>query len=412
MRKSADAVTPMQPNSEITLLYPREVDWSAFEAPRPDVPFSDDAVEYLDALSSLIMKNPSSRQYPDVITFAFFCRRASLVKMKSDIATDKLRLGRGLVFHVAPSNVPVNFAYSLVSGLLAGNMNVVRVSSKSFAQVDIIIKAMLKLLDERRHSDVASRFAIVRYERSSGWNDYFSSIANVRVVWGGDKTVEALRQSPLPPRSYEVCFADRYSIASFGAKKVLNASDAEIEHLAAGFYNDTYLFDQNACSAPHLIVWLKDTPQFGDAENKFWKAVHSIAKKKYDFQPVMAVDKLTTFFRQSADMKCRKEPMPDNVLFRLHLDELPINIDEYRCPGGYFYEYEVDNLNEIAHIISLKYQTMAYYGISHSELEDFVFGNRLTGLDRVVPVGETSSFSFDWDGYDLIETLSRQPVIV
>ena len=154
MRKSADAVTLMQPNSELTLLYPREVDWSAFEAPRPDVPFSDDAVEFLDALSSLIMKNPSSRQYPDVITFAFFCRRASLVKMKSDFTSDKLRLGRGLVFHVAPSNVPVNFAYSLVSGLLAGNMNVVRVSSKSFVQVDIIIKAMLKLLDERRHSDV------------------------------------------------------------------------------------------------------------------------------------------------------------------------------------------------------------------------------------------------------------------
>lgn len=402
----------MQPNSEISLLYPREADWSAFETPRPDVPFSAPVIEYLDALSSLLMRDPASRQFSDVVTFAFFCRKANLLKMKSAGSSYSFRLGRGLIFHVAPSNVPVNFAYSLVAGLLAGNMNVVRVSSKLFAQVDIIIENMLKLQDEGKYSEVASRFAVVRYDHSSGWNDYFSSIANVRVVWGGDKTIEALRQSPLPPRSYEVCFADRYSIAAIGANKILETDGEAMEKLAAGFYNDTYLFDQNACSAPHLIVWIKDTPSFKEAEDKFWNAVYSVAKNKYNFQPVMAVDKLTTFFEQSADMKCHKEGMADNMLFRVHLDELPINIDKYRCAGGYFYEYEVDDLNEIAPIISLKYQTMAYYGIERSQLEKFVFGNRLKGLDRIVPVGKTSDFSLFWDGYDLIETLSRLPVII
>ena len=31
---------------------------------------------------------------------------------------ESLRLGRGIIFHIAPSNVPINFAYSLVAGLL------------------------------------------------------------------------------------------------------------------------------------------------------------------------------------------------------------------------------------------------------------------------------------------------------
>lgn len=40
--------------------------------------------------------------------------------------------GRGVAFHIAPSNVAVNFAFSLAAGLLTGNANIVRLSSKPF----------------------------------------------------------------------------------------------------------------------------------------------------------------------------------------------------------------------------------------------------------------------------------------
>lgn len=33
--------------------------------------------------------------------------------------------------------------------------------------------------------------------------------------------------------------------------------DADMKKLAEAFYNDTYLFDQNACSAPHTIFGCK-----------------------------------------------------------------------------------------------------------------------------------------------------------
>jgi hypothetical protein len=29
------------------------------------------------------------------------------------------------------------------------------------------------------------------------------------------------------------------------------------------------------------------------------------------------------------------------------------------------------------------------------------------GVDRIVPVGKTMELSFIWDGYDMIETMSR-----
>ena len=39
-------------------------------------------------------------------------------------------IGCGLALYISPSNVPMNFAYSLVFGLLSGNNNPIRPSKK------------------------------------------------------------------------------------------------------------------------------------------------------------------------------------------------------------------------------------------------------------------------------------------
>ena len=44
----------------------------------------------------------------------------------------------GLVFHITPSNIPTNFAYSLLFGLLTGNSNIIKVPTKIFPQIEII----------------------------------------------------------------------------------------------------------------------------------------------------------------------------------------------------------------------------------------------------------------------------------
>ena len=410
MRKSADVVILMKINAEsYKLLYPKTIDWDAFEAQKPDVPFSDEIIEYLNALSSALMKDKESRLYPDVVTFGFFCRKGNLLKLRDEYCNGKdIRLGRGLLFHIAPSNVPVNFGYSMVAGLLAGNCNIVRASSKEFAQVSMIVRHMNELAD---FNEVAKRIAVVRYERDSEANAVFSAACNVRVIWGGDQTIATIRQNALPPRSFDVCFADRYSIAVVNPDAVLTASDAEIEKLAQNFYNDTYLFDQNACSAPHLIFWLKK----GDidaAKERFWKAVHDYTEKKYQYQDVMSVDKLTAFYKQAANMQCVKEETEDNIVVRTQMKELPKNIDEFRCACGYFSEYDIDSLNEIIPIVSVKYQTLAYFGVDKEDLKDFVLRNRPVGLDRIVPFGETTAFALKWDGYNLIDTFSRIPSVL
>lgn len=404
MRKSVDAVIPMQLNSEsYQLLYPQSIDWNEFCQTRPDVPFSDGIVDYLNALSSSLMKDKESRAYPDVVTFAFFCRKGNLQKMKEQFSDNGLRLGRGILYHIAPSNVPVNFGYSMVAGLLAGNCNVVRASSKEFPQVNMIVRHMNELSG---FNEVARRIAVARYNHDSEANAAFSAMCNVRVIWGGDQTIAAIREYALPPRSFDICFADRYSIAVVNPTAVLSASETETERLAQNFYNDTYLFDQNACSAPHLVCWLKN----GDvvaAKQRFWNAVYAYTKTRYQYQDVMSVDKLTAFYKQAVGMQCHRIETADNLIVRTQLGELPVNIDEYRCACGYFSEHDIDHLDNITAIVNQKYQTLAYYGIEKDLLQEFILRNHPIGIDRIVPIGETTAFALKWDGYDLINTMSR-----
>lgn len=369
---------------------------------RPVMPFADEVIEELDTLSKALMRDPASRQYPDVVTFAFFCRRGNLLKQKEQYASAAIRLGWGTVFHIAPSNVPVNFAYSVVAGLLAGNTNVVRVSQKQFPQVDIIVKHM--------RATNMHRVAVVRYPHESNANEVFSAMCDVRVIWGGDATIETIRKNAIPPRAFDICFADRYSLAVIKTDKLSETCKLNPEYLktlAERFYNDTYLFDQNACSAPHLLCWLGEKENVKKAKEVFWDAVYAYAKAHYQFQDVMAVDKLTALYKQAVAMPTHDEATKDNVLRRVEIDSLPCDIDSFRCAGGYFTECEVKSLDDIAPIVSAKYQTLAYYGFEREELEAFVQRDRLTGIDRIVPFGETTTFALTWDGMNLIDKMSR-----
>ena len=399
----------MQKNfSDVKILHPKEVLLDRLQQSNPLEPFSEETIDFLNDLSKELTKSKETREYPDVATFAFFCRKGNVSALKNKyLNNENLKLGRGVVFHIAPSNVPVNFAYSLLSGMLSGNLNIVRVPSKLFRQVDLIVEAIGETGKLEKHRKIAERIILIRYDRSSDATKYFSSICDVRVIWGGDETIAQIRKNPLPPRAFDVTFADRYSLCVINADRYIN--ETEKAKVANGFYNDTYLFDQNACTAPHLVIWTGSKENVAEAKKHFWQELHNIVKKRYDVQPVIAVDKLTALFNQAVSGgEINKQDTPDNLIWRVELTNLNENIDEFRCTSGYFSEYHASGLDEISKIINRKYQTLAYYGFEKSELKDFMLKERPNGIDRIVPIGRTSDFSLVWDGFDLISSLTRR----
>jgi Acyl-CoA reductase (LuxC) len=316
------------------------------------------------------------------------------------------RLGRGVTVHIAPANVPVNFAYSLVCGLLAGNACIVRAPSKPFAQTGIICRAMQQVFDTEPSHPLRNYIAIVRYDRDDEITAYFSGLCDVRIIWGGDDAIQEIRKIPIPARAFDLTFADRYSICVIHAAACLVQPD--FTKIARDFYNDTYLYDQNACSSPRLVVWIGTEEKIRAAKEKFWTAVHDVVQERYTMAAIIAVDKLTTLCRCALDLPGAKAAaMPDHLIDRIQLEELSPDLDQYRCAGGSFFEYDDQNLDALRPIVTRKYQTLSYIGFDPEDLRQWVLSNGLAGIDRVVPIGRTADFGPIWDGYDLISFLSR-----
>jgi len=367
----------------------------------PSLPiFSEQALTFLNELSQQLFK--TARMYSDVITFAYWCRKSALLSYAKEYENIGMRLGRGIVFHIAPSNVPVNFAFSLAAGLLAGNKNIVRLPSKPFAQVDLICDAIEKTFEN--YPDMKNYVYPVRYDKTSNCTDVLSKCCNVRVIWGGDNTIREIRKSELSGRAYDITFADRYSLCVIDSDDYLDIADKK--SVASNFYNDTYFSDQNACTSPRIVCWTGSV--IDEAKSIFWTELQQMVDEKYTLEPVQAVGKLDALCLVSMNKTCKlSKECKSNNLMRIELPKLDEDIMEYHYHSGFFFEYDLKDIAEMLVVCKEKCQTISYIGNIGEEIQQAVKCSGVNGVDRIVPVGKTMDFTLDWDGYDLVRSMSR-----
>lgn len=368
------------------------------------LPFDETIMNFLNLLSKTLLSKSDVKRYPDIVTLAFWLRKSSIEKIKLRFQNNEklvYRLGRGIIFHIAPSNVPLNFVYSLVVGLLCGNKNVVRIPSKEFEQIGIICEAIVEAM--KAIPDIIPYICLVKYGHDKLLNDALSDLADVRIIWGGDNTINEIRKSPLKPRSTEITFADRYSLAVIDSDTYMSVKNKM--KIANDFYNDTYLSDQNACTSPKAVVWMGS--QIEEAKDYFWKELHLLVEDKYEISGVQAVNKLTSGYRLAAAKEgVKKVYAKDNLIVRMSVPRLTVDILEYKDNSGYFFEYDCDNILELKDFCDdTRCQTLAYIG--DIELIKPLAISGIAGIDRVVPIGKTMDFDLIWDGYNLSERLTR-----
>jgi len=374
---------------------------------KPDIPFSPIILKFIENLSEEIKVNKNSFNYPDLISFSFFCRKANLEILKKNFVTSNNRIGKGLVFHITPTNIPINFAYSLIFSLLAGNNNIIRVPSKSYFQVDIIYNCLKKISNQKKFRYVKNKFFLIRYEKNIQITKAISEKSDVRIIWGGDATVNNIRSVILPPKSIDISFPDRYSFCIINSNFLKKMKDIEIKKLAYNFFNDRYLVDQNACSSPYLFVWI------GKLEKKkiemFWQELANCVKKKYKLIESSAFEKynlLLKNFLYKYNLRLNKKYL--NNLYRIEVSSIDKDIINLRGKFGLFFEYKTKNLQDISKLISNKVQTLTYSGFKKEKILKFIIDEKLNGIDRVVPIGSALNIGLTWDGFNLINVLSRE----
>lgn len=371
-------------------------------------PYAPEAVAFLTAWSKRLLTRPDIRAFPDAASFAYWCRPANLARLQRELARETFRLGRGVALHIAPANVPVNFAYSFAFGLLSGNANIVRVPESLPAQAGVLCAVANELLAEAEHARIASMTTLLNYPREDAITQRLSAVADVRLLWGGDQTIHNLRRMPTSPRCVDIAFADRYSLCLMSAPAVLAADSKTLQALSVGFYNDVFLLDQNACSSPHLVLWQGTAKEVATAQARFWDTMQTLLHSKGQSPGIHAIDKYIHLCRTAIHLEgARAMPTSGNWVFRVALDELPENIAEHRGRYGFFFETIDNDLTQLSRIVNTRYQTLTCFGVDTHTLAQTVVANGLAGIDRVVPVGKALDIGVIWDGYDLIRTMSR-----
>jgi hypothetical protein len=96
---------------------------------------------------------------------------------------------------------------------------------------------------------------------------------------------------------------------------------------------------------------------------------------------------------------------------RIFVDRADDDLMRYKYHSGFFFECDIETLEDILPICGERLQTLTYYGMKKEELMSFFMKCRPKGIDRAVPIGKSMDFALVWDGYDLIRALSRKITI-
>ncbi|MFF5662801.1 acyl-CoA reductase [Streptomyces griseofuscus] len=150
----------------------------------------------------------------------------------------------GLLVHIAPGNAAAVAPLSVVEGLLAGNVNVLKTSGSDTALALDLLAALAAadpsgLIAERV---IALRFPSARRD----WLETLCGQADAIAVWGGEEAESAVRELA-PPGCRVVAWGHRISFAYL--TRAAAAEDGLLDALA----EDVCRFEQQACSSPQVV---------------------------------------------------------------------------------------------------------------------------------------------------------------
>ena len=382
-------------------------------------PFSDNSIYFLSELSKRILESDNIKSFAELVALAYWLRKANLFSVINDfkrgIFNEDILTPRGLAFHVAPSNVDSIFIYSWALSLLAGNSNIVRVTQNLNPQLELLLKIIRELMIDSKWHEISERNLIITYPHDNEINKYISAAADLRIIWGGDDTINSIKSLPSKPTTKDISFADKFSYTVINCSEYVKLNDSEKLKLANNFFNDSYWFNQMACSSPRFVFFAGDQNKCEGASKDFWEYLRNELDRKNLTDSIdVAMEKLVYLYESFS--------LAENAFSSVKINKnnptvARIGINEIRrfnetCGGGFFFECFIENIFDLKKIVTHKDQTLSYFGFNKELINEFISEVNGVGIDRVVPIGQALNFSPTWDGYYLLNELTKRVSII
>lgn len=362
-------------------------------------------IDYLNDFSINLRKDLNFKSYYQLHFLSLWCSKKNTHKLKNNFGSSKFLIGRGLVFHISPKNVPLNFFYSFSMGLLSGNSNIIKLPNGDFKETEIVVKVANKLLANKKYKHLKKSNFFIKTTHNDKIVKEISLISDARMIWGGDNTVNYYKNISTPINCLDLNFSDKYSTSIINAKTFSNSSNRERENIVHKFFKDTMLSDQNACNSPHSLIWVgKNNPS--DIKI-FWDYMYKIIKKKYLFDDITILDK----YSKLTESIISNNKISNYLHYNNHLYVMKVsknqNIENLRGINGMFFLINISSLRYLNKYITKKCQTLTYFGFQNEEIFKEIKNSNIQGIDRIIKFGEAMNFNYIWDGYNIISSLSK-----
>lgn len=367
--------------------------WQGF-AEEPISFFDPECLAFIEAFSTCLLKE--ANELPNLAALGFFLRPSQLKALRNNYAGSYRP--RGLSFHISPSNVASTAVFSWLCSLLAGNFSIVRLSSSLNQEQQRLMSILGELFEQKKHQKISQATRFIRYQRSDEINSELSKIADVRVLWGGDKTIQQFTHYSTPAHTAELRFCDRYSVAVIDGDYLLSLDQAKLVEYAEKLTNDIISFSQKACSSPSFIYWFGSLNMQQHFFESLGKAVKSIVNKEHYSanEQLVSSQYIAMANNLQKSLKC-------NELY-FHWASLNEQLHHQSAQNGNVFVKEYPAIGAYSPSIGLIAQTCVVL----TSAEKLPVIQSKIAADRYVKPGQALSLDWVWDGMDIIALNSRR----
>jgi hypothetical protein len=385
-------------------------------------------IEFLSRLGRKIITDKTVNSLPGVSYLSLWLRRDNLKKMCKLNYLDgryvenfentennfKLRAQpRGVVCHWIAGNMPTLAFFSLMQSILSKNGSIVKIPEHN---KDVILSILRNLGDievvfeGEIHSgkEILRSLSIVSFDH----NDYeaskdFSLAADCKIIWGGEAAVKAIYALPQKEHCEVISFGPKYSFGVFDREYI---ESGDFEKALDNSVVDVVLFNQMACSSPHVLFFEKSRypiEKIGEImKNCFEKLPEKFLRQNLPEGTATNIINIRGIYLLEDDKKILKS---DDLGWTILINK-DVKLEE-PVQGKVIFVKEVDDVSEVVSLITRKIQAMIVCITDRQKREEFANDATYRGVDRIVVPGRIHDFSLPWDGILTLNRLVRWVIL-
>lgn len=374
----------------------------------------DCIVQILDAFGKNLIRDPDLVAIPGLPYLSLWLRKENLNSivqanfLKVSNSDNEIGISprismfpvpRGIVCHWIAENIPYLGVFSLVLATLAKNASILKISPELGKVFSLLLNRLEKTNVLYNGAVVSGKcisrsVAVVSFPgKNREISEAFSLVADCRIVYGSEDAVQTISMLAHRVHCETIVYGPKYSFVVFDKESITSSEfPSQLDSLA----NDIVLFNQVACSSPHVVFCEKNEININTIAHLLKNAFDRLPDHRYgQLHEGTVVGVINTRGRYMLDEN-REILCSSDMKWTICINH-DLSLEE-PVQGRCIFLKEVEDFGQILDLITRKVQTVSLAMENSERREAFLRELAYRGVDRVMTPGTMHEYTQPWDG--------------